>query len=197
MNLLLGMIFILCLKVGSASQFWRRECSERNSFAGNHYGCSKSFVITTNANYSDGAVFTRLPSIVLIGGFSYLSKIVNPVVFFIAVDVVNIGFRKFTKHITPSKAMGVIMDSINSYFYIPLMVKTSLGPYSRGVSTTPNFPSKNSSLSVVRKKCLELLGKIIGSRHCSTSALMMRAGTSLEAVYRLDHFTLMGDKNVA
>ena len=170
------MILSLCFQVDLVRFFWRAVVAKPFRFSiYRHAG--PPFVLKPNNPHKTRFVSAvRLAHILRVAVRKHISKIVNSIVGFVTVYVVNQPFRPRSINVQPCQTMGFVnaarytnSDVANSFFHAPRNIAGFYG------STGTRFPHKNSCASVVIKCVFKLIN---GQFHLKTPVMSVNVITS-------------------
>lgn len=175
------MIDALCRNVGGVGKLWGFMHSKAYNFTAHHYLCAPFVSFLRCAKKSAQIVEVGFCDILMIFGVRRLAQIIDTIVKFVAVFVVNLAFWPSTMNKKPSKSMQPVVFAIKAHNAVAFLVDiTRMGAGFYALSSKTLNPRKQSCFWVVVKKMAQAFCGKIGFSH---DAPLMLIGQKPVRVY--------------
>ena len=159
------------LKIGSMGEFWRNKVTNKNN-APININCSSVRLLHNvlafpfvNSKNACSAIASCGSLVLHISPVGNLTKIFNPVIGTLAINVVKKTIREHAVDVQPCQPMGLVRDGINVDVDVPVVIQVTSRTASQCHAAT-DAPIENTSVLVVMKQLFESFlreGRIIGS----------------------------------
>lgn len=182
---------LLGAKICRIGFLWRSKRAENLTLAIYSYCSTEPGFVFSYSNKSNAAIFSGLPTIMLVYRMWDISQIIYPVIRWVTISMVNFILWVYAIYEHPRQSMSPIITAINAYFDIPRGNKASFGTNTRAATAAPNSPCELTAYRIIFQKGSNLFDKLSFSLHGSAPAVWIRVVASLIAVPRFAHITLL------
>ena len=150
------MIFTLKLQILLMRLFRRIKTAYAYSLPINHYLRSPFSLVSANTKQADFIGFSSGSHVLQIAKSSYLPQIAKTIVFFIAIDVVNMMRRHFASDIKPRQSMRQSFNIVNGNANVPCAMHRASNFTDKIRAPAMLAPSKNAGLRVIVQRLAQM-----------------------------------------
>lgn len=184
------MKLLFCIQVSLMGKFCRWVNTKMSLSSIEKDVCSPFISEFGNTKKPTLISLVRYQSILNIASMRHITKIAYSIVRAIAVDVVNFIFRPLSIYIQPSKPMGKIPISKNTYSTVSSRVNSSSNRAYSGILRCSFFPDKYTGLWVVVQEFSQACCGKIGLSHDTGPSLIGQRPTRASNACRLRYFRI-------